>query len=361
MKTPKNPSAAAPAGPAPSADFIREAVKEDLRTGRFDHVHTRFPPEPNAYLHIGHAKAVSISYGIAKEFGGLFNLRFDDTNPAKEEQEYVDAIIEDVRWLGADWGDRLFFASDYFERMYEWAAELIKKGKAYVCDLSAEEVSAYRGTLTKPGKDSPWRNRPVAENLDLFARMRAGEFPDGARTLRAKIDMAHPNLNMRDPVMYRILHTDHHRQGDKWCIYPMYDWAHGLEDSIEGITHSLCSLEYENHRPLYDWFLDQLGIYHPRQIEFARYSLTYTVMSKRKFIELVNGRPRERLRRPATADAGGAAAARRHAGSDPRLLRPHRHRQGGHQRRRGPGAAGALHPRGPEQALAARDGRASGR
>jgi glutaminyl-tRNA synthetase len=285
MKTPKNePGAAAP------LDFLREAVKEDLRTGRFDHVHTRFPPEPNAYLHIGHAKAIWISYGIAKEFGGRFNLRFDDTNPAAEEQEYVDAIIEDVRWVGADWGDRLFFASDYFERMYEWAEDLVRKGKAYVCDLSADEVSAHRGTLTRPGKNSPYRDRPVEENLDLFRRMRAGEFPDGSRTLRAKIDMAHPNLNMRDPVMYRILHTEHHRQGNQWCIYPMYDWAHGLEDSIEGITHSLCSLEYENHRPLYDWFLDQLGIYHPRQIEFARYSLTYTVMSKRKFIELVQAR-----------------------------------------------------------------------
>ena len=285
MKTPKNePGAPGAAGPL---DFLREAVREDLRTGRFDHVHTRFPPEPNAYLHIGHAKAVWISYGIAKEFGGRFNLRFDDTNPAKEEQEFVDAIIEDVRWVGADWGDRLFFASDYFERMYEWAEGLVRKGKAYVCDLSADEVSAHRGTLTRPGKNSPYRDRPAEENLDLFRRMRAGEFPDGSRTLRAKIDMAHPNLNMRDPVMYRILHTEHHRQGNKWCIYPMYDWAHGLEDSIEGITHSLCSLEYENHRPLYDWFLDQLGIYHPRQIEFARYSLTYTVMSKRKFIELV--------------------------------------------------------------------------
>ena len=285
MKTPSYDKGGAPA--ATATDFIREAVKEDLRTGRFDHVHTRFPPEPNAYLHIGHAKAVWISYGIATEFGGRFNLRFDDTNPAKEEQEYVDAIIEDVCWVGADWGDRLFFASDYFERMYEWAEELVRKGKAYVCDLSADEVSAHRGTLTRPGKNSPYRDRPPEENLDLFRRMRAGEFLDGSRTLRARIDMAHPNLNMRDPVMYRILHTDHHRQGGKWCIYPMYDWAHGLEDSIEGITHSLCSLEYENHRPLYDWFLDQLGIYHPRQIEFARYSLTYTVMSKRKFIELV--------------------------------------------------------------------------
>ncbi|MCL6628023.1 MAG: glutamine--tRNA ligase/YqeY domain fusion protein [Armatimonadetes bacterium] len=276
-------------GRGKSSDFIREAIKDDLRIGRFDHVHTRFPPEPNAYLHIGHAKAVWINYGIALEFGGLFNLRFDDTNPLKEEQEFVDAIIEDVRWLGADWGDRLFFASDYFEQMYEWAIELIKKGKAYVCDLSPEEVIETRGTPTEPGVDSPYRNRSVEENLDLFKRMRAGEFPDGARTLRAKIDMTHPNLLMRDPVMYRIRHAEHHRQGGKWCIYPTYDWAHGLEDSIEHITHSLCSLEYENHRPLYDWFLDQLGIYHPRQIEFARLNMTYTVMSKRRFIELVNG------------------------------------------------------------------------
>jgi len=270
-------------------DFIRAAVVADLKSGKFGgRVHTRFPPEPNAYLHIGHAKAIWINYGIARDFGGQFNLRFDDTNPTKEEQEYVDAIIHDVRWLGVDWGERVFFASDYFERMYEWAVELIRKGKAYVCDLSAQEVSEYRGTLTKPGKESPWRSRPVQENLELFARMRAGEFPDGSRTLRAKIDMAHPNLNMRDPIMYRILHARHHNTGDTWCIYPMYDWAHGLEDSIEGITHSLCSLEYENHRVLYDWFLDALGIYHPRQIEFARYSLTYTVMSKRKFVELVS-------------------------------------------------------------------------
>jgi glutaminyl-tRNA synthetase len=285
MKTLKDDEDGAPT--AAPTDFIREAVKEDLRTGRFDRVHTRFPPEPNAYLHIGHAKALWIDYGVAQDFGGLFNLRFDDTNPAKEEQEFVDAIIEDVRWVGADWGDRLFFASDYFERMYAWAIVLIRKGKAYVCDLTADEVSAHRGTLTRPGKDSPYRNRSVEENLDLFARMRAGEFPDGSRTLRAKIDMASPNLNLRDPIMYRILHATHHRTGDAWCIYPMYDWAHGLEDSIEGITHSLCSLEYENHRPLYDWFLDQLGIYHPRQIEFARFNLTHTVMSKRKFIELV--------------------------------------------------------------------------
>ena len=273
-----------------TTDFIREAVKEDLAAGRFKGpIHTRFPPEPNAYLHIGHAKAVWIDYGVAQDFGGLFNLRFDDTNPTREEQEYVDAIVEDVRWLGADWQDRLLFASDYFEQMYTWAEDLIRKGKAYVCDLSADEVTAHRGTLTQPGKDSPFRNRPVEENLDLFRRMRAGEFPDGSRTLRAKIDMAAPNLNLRDPVMYRILHAEHHRTGAKWCIYPMYDWAHGLEDSIEGITHSLCSLEYENHRPLYDWFLDQLGVYHPRQIEFARMNMTYTMMSKRRLIEIVKG------------------------------------------------------------------------
>jgi len=270
-------------------DFIREAVKEDLREGRFDGVHTRFPPEPNAYLHIGHAKAIRIDYGIALDFNGKFNLRFDDTNPTKEEQEFVDGIIEDVRWVGADWEDRLFFASDYFAQMYDWAVQLIRQGQAYVDDQSAEEISRTRGTLTQPGVESPYRNRYVEENLDLFARMRAGEFPDGSRVLRAKIDMASRNLNLRDPVMYRILHTAHHRQGDRWCIYPMYDWAHGLEDSIEGITHSLCSQEYESHRPLYDWFLDQLGIYHPRQIEFARLNMTYTVMSKRKFIVLVKG------------------------------------------------------------------------
>jgi glutaminyl-tRNA synthetase len=270
-------------------DFIREAIKEDLQEGKFDHVHTRFPPEPNAYLHIGHAKAVRINYGIAQDFNGLFNLRFDDTNPTKEEQEYVDAIIEDVRWLGAEWDDRLFFGSDYFDQMFEWALDLIKKGKAYVCHLTPDEVIDSRGTPTIKGVDSPYRNRSIEENLDLFMRMKAGEFPEGTCTLRAKIDMSAPNLILRDPIMYRIRHASHHRQEDKWCIYPMYDWAHGLEDSIEGITHSLCSLEYENHRPLYDWFLDELGIYHPRQIEFARLNLTYTVMSKRRFIELVNG------------------------------------------------------------------------
>jgi glutaminyl-tRNA synthetase len=269
-------------------DFIRQIVVDDLKTNKWGgRVVTRFPPEPNGYLHIGHAKSICLNFGIAAEFGGRCHLRFDDTNPEKEEQEYVDSIIEDVRWLGWDWGKHLYFGSDYFEQMYEYAVQLIKKGSAYICDLNADEVRDHRGTLTRPGRDSPYRNRPVEENLDLFERMRAGEFPDGSRTLRAKIDMAHPNLNMRDPVMYRILHASHHRTGDKWCIYPMYDWAHGLEDSIEKITHSICTLEFENHRPLYDWFLDGLGVYHPQQIEFARLNLTYTVMSKRKLLQLV--------------------------------------------------------------------------
>jgi glutaminyl-tRNA synthetase len=269
-------------------DFIRQIVADDLRNGRWDGpIHTRFPPEPNGYLHIGHAKAVLLSYGIARENNGLFNLRFDDTNPSREETEYVEAIKEDVRWLGADWEDRLFFASDYYEQLYQWAIQLIKAGKAYVCDLSPEEVREYRGTLTEPGKDSPWRNRSVEENLDLFARMRAGEFPDGSRTLRAKISMSAGNLNLRDPIMYRIQRAHHHRTGDKWCIYPTYDWTHGQSDSIEGITHSLCDLAFEDHRPLYDWFLDQLGVHHPRQIEFARLNLTHTVLSKRKLRRLV--------------------------------------------------------------------------
>ncbi len=269
-------------------DFIRQIVADDLRNGRWDGpIHTRFPPEPNGYLHIGHAKAVLLSYSIARENNGLFNLRFDDTNPSREETEYVEAIKEDVRWLGADWEDRLFFASDYYEQLYQWAIQLIKAGKAYVCDLSPEEVREYRGTLTEPGKDSPWRNRSVEENLDLFARMRAGEFPDGSRTLRAKISMSAGNLNLRDPIMYRIQRAHHHRTGDKWCIYPTYDWTHGQSDSIEGITHSLCDLAFEDHRPLYDWFLDQLGVHHPRQIEFARLNLTHTVLSKRKLRRLV--------------------------------------------------------------------------
>jgi glutaminyl-tRNA synthetase len=270
-------------------DFIRAAVEEDTRSNRFNgRVHTRFPPEPNGYLHIGHAKAIYIDFGIAQDYNGKCNLRFDDTNPTKEDVEYVDAIKYDIRWLGFDWDEREFFASDYFEQLYEYALILIKKGKAYVDDLSADEIREHRGTLTEPGKESPFRNRSVAENLDLFERMKQGEFPDGARVLRAKIDMASGNINMRDPVMYRILHIPpHHRTGNKWCIYPMYDYAHGQSDSIEGVTHSLCSLEYEAHRPLYDWFLDELEIYHPRQIEFARLNLSYTVMSKRRLIRLV--------------------------------------------------------------------------
>lgn len=269
-------------------DFIREIITEDLKNKKYDSsVHTRFPPEPNGYLHIGHAKSIYLNFGIANEFKGLCNLRFDDTNPTKEEQEYVDSIKEDVRWLGFDWNNREFYASNYFEQMYQYAIQLIKMGKAYVCDLSADEIREYRGTLTEPGKESPYRNRSVEENLDLFNRMRAGEFPDGSRTLRAKIDMASGNINMRDPVIYRILHTEHHRTGDKWCIYPMYDYAHCISDSIEGITHSICTLEFEDHRPLYDWFLDQLKIYHPQQIEFARLNISHTVLSKRKLIQLV--------------------------------------------------------------------------
>ena len=269
-------------------DFIHEIIDEHNRTGRFGgRVHTRFPPEPNGYLHIGHAKAICINFGIAEDYGGLTNLRYDDTNPVKEDVEYVDAIKEDIHWLGFDWDDREYYASDYFEPLYEMALQLIEKGLAYVDELSPDEMREYRGTLTKPGKNSPWRDRPIEENLDLFRRMRAGEFPDGSKTLRAKIDMASPNINMRDPVMYRILHATHHRTGDTWCIYPMYDFAHGQSDSLERITHSMCSLEYENHRPLYDWFLDQLGIFHPQQIEFARLNLTHTVMSKRKLRQLV--------------------------------------------------------------------------
>ena len=275
-------------------DFVRSIVAADNETGKWGgRVQTRFPPEPNGYLHIGHAKSICLNFGIAAQLGGKCNLRFDDTNPIKEEDEYVEAIKEDVKWLGWDWEDRLYFASDYFEQMYEYAVQLIKKGKAYVCDLGAEETREYRGTLTKPGKNSPYRERSVQENLDLFERMRQGEFPDGLRTLKAKINMAHANLNMRDPVMYRILHAGHHRTGDKWCIYPMYDWAHGLEDSMERITHSICTLEFENHRPLYDWFIDAINegrtepIPHSQQIEFARLNMSYTVMSKRKLGRLV--------------------------------------------------------------------------
>ncbi|MCM8762146.1 MAG: glutamine--tRNA ligase/YqeY domain fusion protein [Candidatus Omnitrophica bacterium] len=270
-------------------DFIREIINNDLKEGRYKKIHTRFPPEPNGYLHIGHAKAICLNFDIAEEYGGKCNLRFDDTNPTKEELEYVDAIKQDIKWLGYDWEEREYYASDYFEKLYDMAVDLIKKGKAYVCELSPEQIREYRGTLTEPGKESPYRKRPIEENLWLFKEMRDGKYPDGAMVLRAKIDMASPNLNMRDPVMYRIVHTSHHRTGDKWCIYPTYDWAHGQCDSIEGITHSICTLEFQDHRPLYDWFIEQLGIHHPRQIEFARLNLTYTVMSKRRLLELVEG------------------------------------------------------------------------
>lgn len=268
-------------------NFIRDIIDEYLKTAPDTRIHTRFPPEPNGYLHIGHAKSICLNFGIARDYNGLCNLRFDDTNPSKEDIEYVDSIKEDVRWLGFSWDDREYYASDYFEHLYEYALKLIEKGKAFVCDLSADEIREHRGTLTEPGKESPYRNRSVEENFDLFRRMRAGEFPDGSRTLRAKIDMSSPNVNMRDPVMYRILRATHHRTGDKWCIYPMYDWAHGQSDSIEHITHSICTLEFEDHRPLYDWFVDNIEIYHPRQIEFARLNLSYTVMSKRKLLQLV--------------------------------------------------------------------------
>ena len=272
---------------APRSNFITNIIDEHLESGRFDTVHTRFPPEPNGYLHIGHAKSICLNFGVAQDYGGLTNLRFDDTNPTKEEVEYMESIEADVRWLGFSWDDRLFYASDYFGALYEYAVELIKKGKAFVCDLNADELRDHRGTLTEPGKNSPYRDRSVEENLDLFDRMRKGEFPDGSRTLRAKIDMSSPNLNMRDPVMYRILHAEHPRTGDAWCIYPMYDYAHCVSDSLEKITHSICTLEFEDHRPLYDWFLDELGIFHSQQIEFARLNLTYTVMSKRKLLQLV--------------------------------------------------------------------------
>ncbi|MGB6866605.1 MAG: glutamine--tRNA ligase/YqeY domain fusion protein [Candidatus Aminicenantaceae bacterium] len=273
---------------ASSLDFIRTIIEEDIKVNKNDgRVHTRFPPEPNGYLHIGHAKSICLNFGLAQEYNGLCNLRFDDTNPTKEEVEYVDSIKEDIRWLGFDWGNREYYASDYFETLYDYAIQLIKAGKAYVDDLSADEIREFRGTLTEPGKESPFRNRSIEENLDLFKRMRTGEFPDGARTLRAKIEMASGNLNMRDPVMYRILHASHHRTGDDWCIYATYDWAHGQSDSIEGITHSICTLEFEDHRPLYNWFIEQLGIFPSRQIEFARLNLSYTVMSKRKLLQLV--------------------------------------------------------------------------
>ncbi len=285
------PAAAGPAAESGPSNFIREIILDDLKTNKYGgRVHTRFPPEPNGYLHIGHAKSITLNFGLAQEFGGKCNLRFDDTNPSKEETEYVESIIADVRWLGGDWEDRLFYASDYFQQLYDWAVQLIKAGKAYVDDLTAEQVRQQRGTLTEAGQNSPYRERSVEENLDLFARMKAGEFPDGTRTLRAKIDMASPNLNLRDPVMYRILHAEHHRTGNAWCIYPMYDFAHGESDSIERITHSICTLEFEDHRPLYDWYVEQLGIYHPQQIEFDRLNITYTLLSKRKLLALVQNK-----------------------------------------------------------------------
>ena len=269
-------------------NFIQKIIDEHNETGKFNSkVHTRFPPEPNGYLHIGHAKAICLNFNIADEYGGKCNLRFDDTNPIAEEEEYVRSIQDDVKWLGFDWEDRIYFASDYFQQMYDYAIQLIRNGNAYVCDLTSEDIKETRGTLQKPGTQSPYRDRPIDENLDLFQRMKSGEFENGSKTLRAKIDMSHPNMNMRDPVMYRILHANHHRTADRWCIYPMYDWAHGLEDSIEGVTHSLCSLEFEDHRPLYDWYLDKLEVYHPQQIEFARLNLSYTIMSKRKLKILV--------------------------------------------------------------------------
>ena len=276
--------------PKPKSNFVRAIIDEHLRNGRFTKVHTRFPPEPNGYLHIGHAKSIHLNFGLARDYQGLCNLRMDDTNPETEDMEYANAIKEDVRWLGFDWEDRDYYASDYYGKLYEWAVVLIKKGVAYVCDQSIDQVREYRGTVTKAGKDSPFRNRSVEENLDLFARMRAGEFPDGSKTLRAKIDMANPNMLLRDPLMYRIRREHHYRTGDEWCIYPTYDWAHGQSDSIEGVTHSICTLEFEVHRPLYDWYLDQLGVHHPQQIEFARLNLSHTVLSKRRLLELVESR-----------------------------------------------------------------------
>ena len=340
--------------PGPS-NFIRDTIIDDLKTNKYGgRVHTRFPPEPNGYLHVGHAKSINLNFGLAEEFGGKCNLRFDDTNPSKEETEYVDSIIEDVRWLGGDWEDRLFYASDYFGQLYDWAVQLIKDGKAYVCDLTAEQVRQTRGTLTEPGQQSPYRDRSVEENLDLFERMRAGEFPDGARTLRAKIDMAAANLNMRDPVMYRILHAEHHRTGNKWCIYPMYDFAHGQSDSIEGITHSICTLEFEDHRPLYDWYIEQLGIYHPQQIEFDRLNVTYTHDEQAQAAHAGAERLRFRLERSAHAHHFRNAAAGLFARGDPQFLpQSGRVEDQRHHRAR---PARILRARGSEQARAARDG-----
>ena len=291
-------------------DFIREIVRKDVKNGKHKKIVTRFPPEPNGYLHIGHAKAFCLDFGLAEEFDGQCNLRFDDTNPDREDTEYVESIQEDLKWMGFDWGDGLYFASDYFDQLYDYAVELIQQGKAYVCDLSPQEIRDYRGTVTQPGKNSPYRDRTVSENLDLFARMKNGDFPDGACTLRAKADMASPNMNMRDPVMYRIKHTSHHRTGDKWCMYPMYDWAHGQSDAIEQVTHSLCSIEFAEHRPLYDWYIQQLEIFPSRQIEFARLNITYTLTSKRMLTPTGRAQSRKWMGRPAHAHALGHETAR---------------------------------------------------
>ena len=327
----------------PPPNFIRSIIDDDMKTNKWEgRVMTRFPPEPNGYLHIGHAKSICLNFGLARDYGGLCNLRFDDTNPTKEEVEYVDSIKEDVRWLGFEWEDREYYASDYFQQLYEFALKLIREGKAFVCDQTPEEIREFRGTLTRPGKESPFRDRSAEENLDLFQRMKAGEFPDGARVLRAKIDMASPNLNMRDPVMYRILHASHHRTGDTWCVYPTYDFTHGQSDSIEGVTHSICTLEFEDHRPLYDWYLENLEVYHPQQIEFARLNLAYTVMSKRMLLQLV----RENIVSGWDDPRMPTLVGLRRRGYTPQALRnflqPHRRGQKGQYG--GPCAAGILRP-----------------
>ena len=339
-----------------SSDFIRNIVQEDLESNKYDgRVVTRFPPEPNGYLHIGHAKSICLNFGVASEYaGGVCHLRFDDTNPLREDIEYINSIQEDVRWLGFDWGPHLYYASDYFEALYEFAEQLILEGKAYVDSLSAEEIREYRGTLTEPGRESPYRNRSVEENLGLFRGMRAGEYEDGVHVLRAKIDMASPNLNMRDPTLYRIRRATHHRTGDKWCIYPMYDYAHALSDSIEQITHSLCTLEFEDHRPLYDWTLEELDVYRSQQIEFARLNLTNTVMSKRRLLQLVEGGLRFRLGRPEDAHYKRASPEGLYPGSDPDLLRTSWNFQAGYGGQHGP--AGALHSGRPEPPCAPGDG-----
>ena len=345
--------------PSEPSDFIRSRVRHDVDTGVVaDRVTTRFPPEPNGYLHIGHAKSICLNFGVAQEFGGVCYLRFDDTNPLKEDEEYVESIQADVRWLGFDWGDRLTYASDYFEQLFDFAVQLINDGKAYVCSLSADQIRETRGTLTEPGRDSPYRDRSVAESLDLFQRMRAGEFPDGAHVLRARIDMASPNVNMRDPVLYRIRHTSHQRTGDTWCIYPTYDYTHCICDALEGITHSLCTLEFEDHRPLYDWVLDNINVnFHPPQIEFSRLGLEYTVMSKRLLHQLVDEKHVAGLGRSADADDRRVAPPRRHARGDPRLLQPHRCHEAGQHHRDKP--ARVLYAAGPRSNRAARHGACS--